>query len=168
VACELELDGRVADLRTVVHDPEFEGKLLDERFILQDEIYASISAIVDEQFGGRIELSRDVKVDPGGSLMVLLVLVTAGRIVIEYGALMAGLRELSRLVPERIRGVISGRRHPRVPLHIEPSQVILGPTVFIARPAAKRASVSSAVTVALSAAGGAALIVAGVLLGHFL
>jgi hypothetical protein len=167
MACELELDGRVAVLRTVVHDPEFEGKLLDERFILQDEIYASISGIVDEQFGGRIELSRHVEIDRG-SVVILLRLVTVGRVIIEYGALMAGLREISRLVPERIRRAILRRRPHPVPLDIEPTEVILGPTVLIAQSAAKRASVSSAVTVALSAAGGAALIVAGVFLGHFL
>jgi hypothetical protein len=168
VACELELEGRVAVLRTVVHDQEFEDHLLDERLALQEEIYAAVDGTVVEQFGGRIELDREVTIGPGGSLVVALVLITAGRIVIEYGALMAGLRELSRLVPERIRGILSRHRPPRIPLHVDRCQVILEPTVLIARPATKRASISSAATVALSAAGGAALIVAGVLLGHFL
>ena len=86
--------------------------------------------------------------------------------IIEYGALMQGLHELARLVPDRIRDVF-GRRRP-VPGWIEPTQVILGPTVLVARPARPSLSASPAMTIALSAGGGAALIVAGVLLGHFL
>jgi hypothetical protein len=152
MACELELDGIVAVLRTVVHDPEFEGLFLDEWPTLPDEIFVAVSGIVTEQFGGRIELSRDVEVQRG-SVEIVLTLITVGRVIIEYGALMVGLRELSRLVPDRIRSVF-GRRRPS-PISIEPSQVILGPTVLVARPA-NRAPVSSAMTVALSAVGGAA------------
>lgn len=164
MACELELDGVVAVLRTVVHDPEFEDVLGSKPPRLQEDILMAVSDLVSEQFGGRIELSRNVEIQPG-SVVIVLTLETIGRVVIEYGALMAGLRELARLIPDRIRSLF-GYRH-RLPLRIEPSQVILGPTVLVARPA-KRAPVSSATTVALSAAGGAALIIMGVLLGHFL
>jgi hypothetical protein len=101
-----------------------------------------------------------------GSLIVVLTLVTVGRVIIEYGALMQGLRELARLVPDPIREVL-GRRRP-VSGWIEPTQVILGSTVLAARPAKPSISVSPTITIALSAGGGAALIVAGVLLGHFL
>jgi len=165
MACELELEGVVAVLRTVVRDPEFEGSLLDEALGLQRDIYETVSGVVGEQFNGQIELSPDIEIERG-SVVVLLTLVTVGRVVIEYGALMAGLRELSRLIPERIRRAIFHRR-PLHPIRIESPQVILGSTVLVARPA-KRAPLSSASTVALSAGGGAALIVAGVLLGHFL
>lgn len=165
MSCELELDGVVAVLRTVVHDPEFEGQLLNEESRLPGEIYAAVRGMVTEQFGGRIELSPEVEIERG-SVVILMTLVTVGRVIIEYGALMAGLRELSRLIPDRIRRIL-GRRHPFPMRIIEPPQVILGPTVLVARPA-KRRPVSSAMTVALSAVGGAALIVAGVLLGHFL
>jgi hypothetical protein len=164
VACELELDGVVAVLRTVIHDPEFEGKLLDERPGLRGDIYATVSGMVSEQFGGQIELSRDVEIERG-SVVILLTLFTVGRVIIEYGALMVGLRELSRLLPDRIRRVFG--RHRPAPTLIESPQVILGPTVLVAQPA-KRVPVSLAMTVAFSAAGGAALIVVGVLLGHFL
>jgi hypothetical protein len=166
MACELELEGVVAVLRTVVHDQEFEGRLLDEAPSLQRDLYATVSSMVNEQFGGRIELSPDIEI-ARESVVIILTLVTVGRVVIEYGALMAGLRELSRLIPERIRRAIFHRRPHPTPLRIESPQVILGPTVLTARPAG-RAPVSSAMTIALSAAGGAALIVAGVLLGHFL
>jgi hypothetical protein len=165
VSCELELDGVVAVLRTVVRDPEFEGQLLNEESGLPGELYAAVRGIVTEQFGGRIELSPEVEIERG-SVVILMTLVTVGRVIIEYGALMAGLRELSRLIPDRIRRIL-GRRYPFPMRIIEPPQVILGPTVLVARPA-KRPPVSSAMTVALSAVGGAALIVAGVLLGHFL
>jgi hypothetical protein len=164
VACELELDGVVAVLRTVIYHPDFEGQILDEPSSLAGDIYAATSDLVTEQFGGRIELSPGVEIQRG-SLVILLTLVTVGRVVIEYGALMAGLRELSRLIPDRIRHVF--RRRAPVPVRIESTQVILGPTVLVARPL-KRVQISPAMTVALSAAGGAALIVAGVLLGHFL
>lgn len=79
---------------------------------------------------------------------------------------MQGLRELARLVPDRIREVL-GRRRPLAGW-IEPTQVILGPTVLVARPAKPSIFASPTMTIALSAGGGAALIVAGVLLGHFL
>jgi hypothetical protein len=88
-------------------------------------------------------------------------------VIIEYGALIAGLRELSRLLPGRIRRFFDSHPEHVFPVLIGHTQVILGPAVLVARPA-KRADVSSAMTVALSAAGGAALIVAGVFLGHFL
>ena len=164
MACELELDGVVARLRTVVHDPEFESLFLDEWPTLQEEIFVAVNGMVTEQFDGRIELSRDVEVRRG-SVEIILTLTTVGEVIIEYGALIVGLRELSRLVPDRIRSIFD-RRRPS-PIGIEPLQVILGPAVLVARPAS-RAPVSSALTVALSAAGGAALIVIGVLLGHLL
>jgi hypothetical protein len=164
VACELELEGVVAVLRTVILDPELEGRLLDDSPGLQAEIHAAVSGVVTEQFGSEIQLSRDVEIERG-SVVILLTLVAIGRVVIEYGALMAGLRELSRLIPDRIRRVF-GRRHP-FPVLIEAPQVILGPTVLAAR-SAKRAPPSPVMTVALSAAGGAAMIIGGVLLGHFL
>lgn len=91
------------------------------------------------QFPGRIELSRKVEIRRG-SLIIALTLVTVGRVIIEYGALMQGLRELARLLPDRIREVLG-------------KSSLLGPP---------------ALTIALSAGGGAALIVVGVLLGHFL
>jgi hypothetical protein len=93
-------------------------------------------------------------------LIIVLTLVTVGRVIIEFGALMQGLRELARLVPDRIRGVL-GRRRP-VAGWIEPTQVILGSTVLVARPARPSSFVSPTMTIALSAGGGAALIVAGV------
>ena len=164
MACELELDGVVAVLRTVVRDPEFDDQHPKEQLGLREDIFAAVSGLVAEQFGGRVELSPDVEIQRG-SVVIVLTLVTVGRVIIEYGALMAGLRELSRLIPDRIRSAM-GRRRPW-PMHIEPSQVILGPTVLIARPA-KRAPPSSAMTVALSALGGAALVIIGVLLGHLL
>lgn len=165
MACELELDGVVAVLQTVVRDPELEDRPLAKEPGLGEDIFFAMNGLVAPQFGGRIELSRKVEIRRG-SLIVALTLVTVGRVVIEYGALMQGLRELARLVPDRIRDVL-GRRRP-VPGQIEPTQVILGPTVLVARPARPSLSVSPTMTIALSAGGGAALIVAGVLLGHFL
>lgn len=165
VACELELDGIVAVLQTVVRDPELEDRSLAKEPGLGEEIFFAMNGLVTDQFGGRIELSREVELRRG-SLVIVLTLVTVGRVIIEYGALMQGLRELARLVPDRIRDVF-GRRRP-VPSRIEPTQVILGPTVLVARPARPSLSASPTMTIALSAGGGAALIVAGVLLGHFL
>jgi hypothetical protein len=165
VACELELDGIVAVLQTVVRDPEFEDRPLDKELRLREDIFSAVNGLVTAQFGGRIELSREVEIRRG-SLVIVLTLITAGRVIIEYGALMQGLRELARLVPDRIRDVL-GRRRPG-PGWIEPTQVILGPTVLVARPAKPSFSVSPTMIIALSAGGGAALIVAGVLLGHFL
>lgn len=169
VACELELDGIVAVLQTVVRDPELEDRPLDKERGLGEDIFFAVNGLVTNQFGGRIELSREVELRRG-SLVIVLTLVTVGRVIIEYGALMQGLRELARLVPDRIRDVF-GRRRPvpgPVPGWIEPTQVILGPTVLVARPARPSPSASPTMTIALSAGGGAALIVAGVLLGHFL
>jgi hypothetical protein len=110
VACELELDGIVAVLQTVVRDPEFEDRPFDKELWLREDIFSAVNGLVTAQFGGRIELSREVEIRRG-SLVIVLTLITAGRVIIEYGALMQGLRELARLVPDRIRDVL-GRRRP--------------------------------------------------------
>jgi len=127
-----------------------------------------------ERFGGRIEVSS-VSVEPAASVAVLVVLSTVGHVVIEFGALMAGLRELSRLLPDRIRRILSRRlgAAPWVTSHgvKEPAEVVLGPTVLGGiHPShlSVTRKLGDDLRIALAAAGGAALVISGVLLGHFL
>lgn len=65
MACELELDGVVAILRTVVRDPEFEDRPFDKELRLEEELFFAVSELVTTQFGGRIELSREVEIRRG-------------------------------------------------------------------------------------------------------
>jgi hypothetical protein len=102
MSCELELEGRVATLRTIVREPELEGIMLEQRDRLAGEVMEEVGGLLAERFNGRIEISY-VSIEPAGSIAVLVVLSTVGHLVIEYGALMAGLRELSRLIPGKIR-----------------------------------------------------------------
>ena len=106
--CELELEGHVATLRAIVREPDLEGAMMEQRDQLSGELTEEISGLLAERFGGRIEVSS-VSVEPTASIAVLVVLSTVGHLVIEFGALMAGLQELSRLLPDRIRKILSRR-----------------------------------------------------------
>jgi hypothetical protein len=172
--CELEIEGQIATLRTIVREPDLEGFMLEQRDQLSAEVKEEIGSLLAERFGGRIEISY-VSVEPAGSVAVLVVLSTVGHMVIEFGALMAGLRELSRLVPDRIQRILSRRfRAPeRVTLRgvKEPAEVVLGPTVLSAirpRRSILKGERADDLRIALSAAGGAILVIVGMLLGRFL
>lgn len=174
MACELEIEGRVATLRTIVREPDLEGLMLERRQLLADEIMDEVGSLLSERFAGRIEVSS-VSIEPAGSIAVLVVLSTIGRLVIDFGALMAGLRELSRLIPARIRSILRGRFEAPKSVTLRgvdaPAEVVLGPTVLSAVPLHRplsRSRRADDLTIALSAGGGAILVIVGLLLGHFL
>jgi len=163
MACEIELFGDVATLSIVVDDPDVEGFIFEQREELARGLRADFRSAVEDQFGGQLTVAR-IEFRRGESIAILVVIAVVGRAVIEFGALMAGLRELSRLLPGRMgRGLRGPLQAPRV----SRVEVILGPSVLMSMPPQK-APKPRDLAIALSAAGGAALIIIGVILGHFL
>jgi hypothetical protein len=174
VPCSVELaDGPVAVFSLSLVDPEFEDRMLQEKPRLAQDLYNELSAVVSERFGGQLSLSREIRIERGGSIHIWLVLLDLKHVIIDYGALMVGIRELSWLLPERIRRFIDDRYWHDIP-RAKPStqvtlrEVTLGPAVVDSRLVEQPKSPSLLMAVALSAAGGASLVVIGVLLGHFL